>query len=146
MLEYNVRFGDPECQVVIPRLAPISAAHLAEAAAGKLAHRCGGASKRLRHGRAGRRGISGRAPHRRRDQGLAAAGALDGREGVPRRHHRRRPAGEVRTGGGRVLDVTAVGADLPRPASRAYEAAGRISWPGLQYRGISPPRPPPELA
>ena len=42
--------------------------------------------------------------------------------------------GEVRTAGGRVIDVTALGADLAEARSRAYEAAGRISWPGLQYR------------
>jgi phosphoribosylamine--glycine ligase len=37
VLEYNVRFGDPECQVVVPRLASDLAAHLREAATGRLA-------------------------------------------------------------------------------------------------------------
>ena len=36
VLEYNVRFGDPECQVVIPRLASDLAVHCAEAATGRL--------------------------------------------------------------------------------------------------------------
>ena len=37
MIEYNVRFGDPECQVVVPRLASDLLAHCAEAATGRLA-------------------------------------------------------------------------------------------------------------
>ena len=36
VLEYNVRFGDPESQVVIPRLASDLAAHCSEAATGRL--------------------------------------------------------------------------------------------------------------
>ena len=36
ILEYNVRFGDPECQVVVPRFASDLGAHLHEAATGKL--------------------------------------------------------------------------------------------------------------
>jgi phosphoribosylamine--glycine ligase len=42
--------------------------------------------------------------------------------------------GTVRTAGGRVLNVTALGATLADARSRAYEAAGLISWPGMQYR------------
>ena len=38
------------------------------------------------------------------------------------------------TNGGRVLTVTAVGADIAAARDRAYEAAGLISWPGLHYR------------
>jgi phosphoribosylamine--glycine ligase len=42
--------------------------------------------------------------------------------------------GRVMTAGGRVLDVTAVAPTLAEARGRAYEAAGRISWPGMQYR------------
>ena len=38
------------------------------------------------------------------------------------------------TGGGRVLNVTALDVDLPLARKRAYEAAGLISWPGIHYR------------
>src|SRR5581483_1849492 len=134
ILEYNVRFGDPECQVVIPRLASDLAAHLAEAAAGKL-----------------------ETPLRWRDEaavtvvlasegypvaprtgdvitGLDTAAAVDGvtvfhagtaADGRP---------GEIRTAGGRVLNVTALGATLGEARARAYEAAAKSSWPGMQYR------------
>ena len=42
--------------------------------------------------------------------------------------------GRVVTNGGRVLTVTAVGADLAPARDRAYEAAAVISWPGVHYR------------
>jgi phosphoribosylamine--glycine ligase len=41
---------------------------------------------------------------------------------------------EVRTNGGRVLGVTALGDTLQEAASRAYEAVDRISWPGAHFR------------
>jgi len=42
--------------------------------------------------------------------------------------------GEVRTAGGRVLGVTASGADLPAAIARTYDAVGRIRFEGCQYR------------
>ena len=42
--------------------------------------------------------------------------------------------GRVVTNGGRVLTVTAVGADVARARDRAYAAAAEISWPGVHYR------------
>ena len=36
--------------------------------------------------------------------------------------------------GGRVLGVTALGANLDAAVTRAYEAVGRISFDGMQYR------------
>ena len=45
-----------------------------------------------------------------------------------------RPDGPFVTAGGRVLGVTALGADLDEARRRAYAAVGRIGWPGAQYR------------
>ena len=42
--------------------------------------------------------------------------------------------GRVVTSGGRVLTVTAVGADVGEARDRAYAAATEISWPGVHYR------------
>jgi phosphoribosylamine---glycine ligase len=135
ILEYNVRFGDPECQVVLPRLASDLGAHLAEAAAGKLE-----TPLRWRDEAAVTVVLASEgypAAPRTGDviSGLDAAAKVDGVtvfhagtaavDGQP---------GEVRTAGGRVLNVTALGATLADARARAYEAAERISWPGLQYR------------
>jgi phosphoribosylamine--glycine ligase len=135
ILEYNVRFGDPECQVVVPRLASDLATHLAEAAAGRLA-----TPLRWRDEAAVTVVLaSGGYPAAPRTgdviEGLDAAAEVDGvtvfHAGTASVDGR---PGAVQTAGGRVLDVTALGATLAEARSRAYEAAGRISWPGMQYR------------
>ena len=135
ILEYNVRFGDPECQVVVPRLASDLATHLAEAAAGKLATPLQWRDEAAVTVVLASEGYP--AAPRTGDviEGLDAAGDV---EGVTVFHAGTaavdgRP-GEVRTAGGRVLNVTALGATLADARARAYEAAGRISWPGMQYR------------
>ena len=42
--------------------------------------------------------------------------------------------GAIVTAGGRVLSVVARGADIDSVAERAYEAAGRVRFEGMQYR------------
>jgi len=42
--------------------------------------------------------------------------------------------GTLTTNGGRVLTVSATGPELAAARDAAYEAAARISWPGLHYR------------
>ena len=44
------------------------------------------------------------------------------------------PAGEIRTAGGRVFGVTALGKDIADARRRAYEAIGQVSFPGMHYR------------
>ena len=134
MLEYNCRFGDPEAQAVLPRLSCDLADLLAEAADGKLATdpTCNDdaavtvvlATERYPEG-----------PYRTGDriEGLDAAGAV---EGVTVFHAGTALDAEGRlvTAGGRVLAVTALAPTLGAARSRAYDAVGRISWPGVQYR------------
>src|SRR5205085_8139283 len=135
ILEYNVRFGDPECQVVVPRLASDLATHLAEAAAGKLA-----TPLRWRDEAAVTVVLASEGYPASPRTGDVIAGLDDGAEveGVTVFHAGTAAvegrAGEVRTAGGRVLNVTALGATLADARARAYEAAARISWPGVQYR------------
>ncbi len=134
ILEYNVRFGDPECQVVIPRLASDLGAHLAEAAAGKLA-----TPLRWRDEAAVTVVLASEAYPAAPRTGDVITGldaAAEG-EGVTVFHAGTvagEKAGEIRTAGGRVLNVTALGATLAEARRRAYDAVARISWPGLQYR------------
>jgi phosphoribosylamine--glycine ligase len=65
---------------------------------------------------------------------LAAPDSFD-RTGVVVFHAgTRRDAGRLVTAGGRVLDVTAVGADLAEARDRAYAALARIECPTLRWR------------
>jgi phosphoribosylamine--glycine ligase len=132
VIEYNVRFGDPECQVVVPRLRSDLFTHCHEAATGRLRSpvlvaedacvtvvlACEGYPASPRTGDV--------------IDGLDDAERI---EGVTVFHAGTRRDGErLVTAGGRVLDVTATGATIGEARARAYEAARRISWPGMQYR------------
>jgi phosphoribosylamine---glycine ligase len=133
VIEYNVRFGDPECQAVLPRLTT----DLGELC---LAAATGGSPLEARFSDDASVSVvlateGYPASPRKGDaiEGLDAAGDVDG---VTVFHAGTRWAegGALVTDGGRVLDVTAVGATLAEARERAYEAAGRITWPGVQYR------------
>jgi phosphoribosylamine--glycine ligase len=136
IVEYNVRFGDPEAQVVLPRFAGDLADLLAAAADGDLR-------------RAGQPAFVEDAavcvvcategyPVRPRTgdpiDGLDAAGAVEGVTiycaGVDRGGD-----GRLRTAGGRVIAVTALGPGIAAARERAYDAVSRISWPGMHHRG-----------
>jgi phosphoribosylamine--glycine ligase len=134
ILEYNVRFGDPECQVLVPRLASDLFVHLAESAAGHLttpielsATSCIGVVLAA--------GGYPPAPERKGDviSGIDRASAHDGVV-VFQAATSSDDEGHVVTNGGRVLTVTAVGADIAQARERAYAAAADISWPDVHYR------------
>jgi phosphoribosylamine--glycine ligase len=132
VLEYNVRFGDPECQVVVPRLASDLAVHCSEAATGRLTTPVRFHDDACVTVVLATEGYP--AAPRTGDviRGLDAAASL---ERVEVFHAGTVADGDViRTAGGRVLAVTATGESLAVARSRAYEAVGCISWPGMQYR------------
>ncbi|MDP9403985.1 MAG: phosphoribosylamine--glycine ligase [Actinomycetota bacterium] len=133
VLEYNVRFGDPEAQVVLPRYAGDLAALLAEAAAGELRSqpKCVDDACVCVVLAAQGYPVSPRT-------GDVIAGVEDARQvegalvfeaGVARHGE-----GPLVTAGGRVLDVCAVGPGVDEARRRAYEAVSRISFAGMQYR------------
>jgi phosphoribosylamine--glycine ligase len=134
VLEYNVRFGDPECQVVVPRLASDLYAHCHEAAAGRIETDVELADVACVGVALASEGYPP-APLRRGDviAGIDEAGALDG---VTVFHSGTKAGGggTIATSGGRVLTVSALGPDIAAARDRAYEAAALISWPGLHYR------------
>ncbi|HWC09839.1 MAG TPA: phosphoribosylamine--glycine ligase [Acidimicrobiales bacterium] len=133
VLEYNVRFGDPEAQVVLPRFAGDLAALLAEAADGGLG------SEPEFHGDAAVTVVAaaGGYPAKPRTgdvlEGLEWGGDLPGGRvyyaGVARDE-----TGRLVTAGGRVLAVTSLGATIAAAREAAYEAIVHVSWPGMQYR------------
>lgn len=132
VLEYNVRFGDPECQVVVPRLASDLALHCMEAACGRLVTPVRFMDDACVTLVLAAEGYPASPRTGDRIDGLDAAAEV---EGVTVLHAgTRAEGGDVVTAGGRVLDVTAVAPTLAQARMRAYEAMGRISWPGMQCR------------
>jgi phosphoribosylamine---glycine ligase len=134
VLEYNVRFGDPECQVVVPRLASSLATLCREAAEGCLRSDVTWTTDAAVTVVLASEGYP--AAPRTGDviEGLDAAA---GHEGVTVFHAgtARDDGGRVVTAGGRVLNVTGVGPGLGAARERAYAGAREIRWPGQVLRG-----------
>ncbi len=141
VLEFNVRFGDPEAQVVLPRLEGDLTGLLAEVAEGSLT-----TVPRFLPGAAVCVVLASEGypeSPRTGDEiaGLDRAGAM---EGTTVFHagtaagpgsdagHAGRPA--VVTAGGRVLGVTALAGSVAEARERAYRGVAAISWPGVQVR------------
>jgi phosphoribosylamine--glycine ligase len=145
LVEYNARFGDPECQVLMMRLADDIVPYLLAAARGGLADLP--------------------APTWRDEAGICVVVAARGYphapetgsvirlpdgdlgEGVEIFHAgtARRADGALVAAGGRVLNVCARGRDLAEARARAYAVVDRIDWPeGFHRRDIGwramPPR------
>jgi phosphoribosylamine--glycine ligase len=129
VVEWNVRFGDPEAQVLLPLFESDPYELMAEAAAGRIT-----ATPRFSDRTA-----------------VTVVLAAEGYPGTPRKGDRIAgidDAGDMVdvtvfsagvgpggvTNGGRVLNVTALGTDVREARSRAYDAVGMISWPGMQHR------------
>ncbi|HEY7438562.1 MAG TPA: phosphoribosylamine--glycine ligase [Acidimicrobiia bacterium] len=132
VLEYNVRFGDPECEAVVPRIASDLAAHCLEAATGRLL-----TPITFREEAAVTVVLAGdrypRAP--RTGDVIDGLAALEGLDDVIVFHAGTARAGDdLVTAGGRVLAVTALGGSIPEARARAYDAVAKISWPGMQHR------------
>jgi phosphoribosylamine--glycine ligase len=133
VLEFNVRFGDPEAQVLLPRLDGDWLEVLAACATGTLAERP------LRFlPRAAVCVVMASAGYPERPsnghpiRGLQRAQALEDVE-VFHAGTVAGPAGPL-TAGGRVLGVTAVGPDLGLARERAYAAVASIGWDGEHHR------------
>lgn len=134
LLEYNVRFGDPECQILMLRLESDLAALLQATTEGRLAE----AEIRWRAESAitvvlAARGYPGGYAKGETIHGLEDAAAV---QGVTLFHAgtSEAPDGAILSAGGRVLSVCALGADLATARERAYKAIDCIDWPGGFYR------------
>ncbi len=133
MLEYNVRFGDPETQVVVPRLDSDLTELLAQAAAGRIGDEPTFSTDHAVTVVCTSEGYP--ASPRTGDviTGIEDARALEGVSvycaGVAPG-----PGGELLTAGGRVLNVCGRGATLAEARARAYDGVARISWPGMYHR------------
>lgn len=130
LIEYNVRFGDPECQVMMVRLKDDLVTLLLAAADGQLNH----VSVRWADEVAltvvmAAKGYPGSYDKNTEIGGLAAAGADDDVE-IFHAGTARSDTGACLATGGRVLNVTGMGANVAEAQAKAYSAVDKVDWPG----------------
>ena len=129
LLEFNVRFGDPECQVLMARLNSDLLPVLVAAAEGRLAGtRLDWSDDTALVVVMAAAGYPGSYRKNTVIRGLESAGQVDG-IAVLHAGTARTPEGEVAAVGGRVLGVTAIAPTVREAQARAYRAIGRIDWP-----------------
>ena len=133
VIEYNARFGDPETQVVLPRLKTdfvdivmaVVEERLSDLTIEWSDEAC--ACVVMASG-----GYPGHYEKGIAIEGLDENGQVDGavvyHAGTALRD------GKFVTNGGRVLGVTALGGTLPQALEKAYAAVGKIHWDGVHYR------------
>jgi len=133
VLEFNVRFGDPEIQAVLPLLASDLLPLLDEAVEGRLANvRCEWKPAHCACVVAASGGYPGEFQIGKEIQGLEALKAAQ--DVLVFHAGTRLDRGRVLTWGGRVLNVVGVGNDLDAALKRAYDAIGAIGYDGMHYR------------
>ena len=128
LIEYNVRFGDPECQVLMMRLQSDLLPALIACHSGTLDEiELSWSNESAMTVVMATEGYPGAYQKGSEIRGLDAAGSD---QNVTIFH-----AGTQKTGtkltaiGGRVLNVTALGATIGEAQARAYEAIGKVDWP-----------------
>ncbi|MEK7795056.1 MAG: phosphoribosylglycinamide synthetase C domain-containing protein, partial [Candidatus Hydrogenedentota bacterium] len=133
VIEFNCRFGDPETQVVLPRMKSDLLPLLLACCDGTLDqhsvewHDAACVTVVMASG-----GYPGAYEKGKMIAGITAAERL---EGVQVFHAGTKVTdGRLVTNGGRVLNVTATGVDIPNAIARAYEAVACISFEGAHYR------------
>ncbi len=127
LIEYNTRFGDPECQVLMMRLKEDLLVLLNAAADGQLSH----VSARWRDDAAltvvmAAKGYPGTPEKGSEISGIGeaeASGAQVFHAGTALKD------GKLVANGGRVLNVTATGRNVTEAQASAYAAVKRINWP-----------------
>lgn len=143
VLEFNVRFGDPETQAIIPRLK-------SDLLEGILATSAGTLNKFSKSGgfkwddRAcvsvvcASGGYPGEFAKDKPIFGLEEAKAMKDvivfHAGTKRLPQSSKSASNFVTSGGRVLGVTALGGTIKEAINKAYQTVGKISFEGMQYR------------
>lgn len=128
LIEYNARFGDPETQVLMPRLKSDIVPLLLACAEGELAHIDARwddrAAVTVVVASEGYPGPVTKGSVIRDLDAAEATGAIVFHAGTARN-----AAGDIVANGGRVLNVTALGANVTAAQKAAYEAVAKIDWP-----------------
>ncbi|MDZ5449679.1 phosphoribosylamine--glycine ligase [Labrys sp. ZIDIC5] len=136
LIEYNVRFGDPETQVLMPRLRSDLLPALIASADGVLST----ISLRWKNDAAlcvvmATKGYPGSFQRGSEIRGLAKAASLD--DVLVFHAGTKRSGDHILANGGRVLGITASGKTVAEAQKRAYEAVDLVDWPeGFSRRDI----------
>ncbi len=134
VLEFNVRFGDPECQAILPRLQTDLLGLL------RAACEPGGLRDAAPLRWSPRTAVTVVLASAGYPESSSSGDVITGLEAVPadtlvtHAGTARNAAGEIVTAGGRVLSVTALGDDAAGARSGAYAAADMIEFSGRQLR------------
>jgi phosphoribosylamine--glycine ligase len=134
LLEYNVRFGDPETQAILVRLET----DIVDICEAMLNGTLGKTQVNWRSGNSACVVMAANGyPSKPRTgdviSGIAEAKTVAGVE-IFHAGTTRNENGEYITAGGRVLGVTATGRELSLDLASAYAAVQKVNWPGMQYR------------
>jgi phosphoribosylamine--glycine ligase len=134
LLEYNVRFGDPETQAILIRLET----DIVEICEAMLNGTLGRLEVNWRPGSSAcvvlaASGYPSKPNTGAIINGLAEAGGMPGIE-IFHAGTAKDESGNYVTAGGRVLGITAAGPDLSTSLSKVYSAVDLIDWQGIQFR------------
>lgn len=132
VIEFNARFGDPETQSYMRLMESDIVPALFASAKGDVSD----ISLKWKEGAAACIVMASGGYPGSYQKGKAITGLDTVPEGIVVFHAgtKRGEDGELITNGGRVLNVTALGSDLPEALKNAYEGVERISFEGAQYR------------
>ncbi len=133
LVEYNVRFGDPETQVMLPRLRT----DLVDVFQAMLDHRLNDIDLDWKDGAAATVVLVADSYPGKVESGKEISGLAEARRvsDVTVYHAGTRwEDGRVYTAGGRILNVTAIGATLSEALEKAYFVAEMIDFEGKDYR------------
>jgi phosphoribosylamine---glycine ligase len=128
LIEYNARFGDPETQVILPRLRDDLLTLLLAAAEGQLDK----VSARWHEDSALTVVLAAKGYPGEFRKGERISGLQDVATGNVQIYHAgtKLMDGALVSNGGRVLNITALGKTAAEAQHRAYDAISRIDWPG----------------
>ncbi len=132
VVEFNVRFGDPECQILLPMLKTDPLALMHACATGTLEPSLvewkGGATIIVVLAAGGYPGDI------RKGDVITLPATLPEHTSIVHAGTRRDAAGRIVTSGGRVLGVVAHGSTLAEAAGRAYGVVDTVKFEGMQFR------------
>jgi phosphoribosylamine--glycine ligase len=133
VLEFNVRFGDPECQPLLMRFSGDLADLMNATVKGELAGRT--LQWDARAAACVVLAAEGYPGNYERGKVIHGLDALRGwRDGMVFHAGTVRRGDDVVTNGGRVLGVTGLGSDVTAAVKAAYDAVAQIEWDGMHYR------------